>query len=61
MQKMKGPPMGIPVGLGSSTTPLRVMMVFELGWECVKNFVDPQMTEATHLSHFGHKATFVEV
>jgi pimeloyl-ACP methyl ester carboxylesterase len=55
------PPTGIPVGLGSSTTPLRVMMVFGLGWECVKNFVDPQMTEASHLSQFGHKVTFVEV
>jgi len=37
------------------------MMVFGAGWECVKNFVDPQKTEATHLSHFGHKVTFVEV
>ena len=57
----EGPPTGIPVDLGASSTPLKVMMVFGVGWECVKNYVDPQMTEATYLSHFGHKVSFVEV
>ena len=56
----EGPPTGIPVDLGSSSTPLKVMMVFGVGWECVKNYVDPQMTEAIHLSHFGHKVSFIE-
>ncbi|MEJ2730694.1 MAG: hypothetical protein P8185_19700 [Deltaproteobacteria bacterium] len=44
-----------------SSTPLTVMMVFGVGWECVKNYVDPQMTEAIHLSRFGHKVSFIEV
>ncbi|MBW2517948.1 MAG: hypothetical protein JRE88_14280, partial [Deltaproteobacteria bacterium] len=42
----EGPPTGIPVNLGSSSTLLKVLMVFGVGWECVKNYVDPQMTEA---------------
>ena len=57
----EGPPTGIPVDLGFSSTPLTVMMVFGGGWECVKNYLDPQMTEAIHLSHFGHKVSFIEV
>jgi hypothetical protein len=57
----EGPPTGIPVNLGFSNTPLTVMMVFGVGWECVKNYVDPQMTEATNVSHFGHKVSFIEV
>ena len=57
----EGPPAGIPVDLGFSSTPLTVMMVFGVGWECVKNYIDPQMTEAIHLSHFGHKVSFIEV
>jgi pimeloyl-ACP methyl ester carboxylesterase len=57
----EGPPTGNPVDLGGSTSPLRVMMVSGVGWECVKNFVDPQMTVETHLSQFGHEATFIEV
>jgi hypothetical protein len=57
----EGPPTGIPVYLGFSSTPLTVMMVFGVGWECVKNYIDPQMTEAIHLSHFGHRVSFIEV
>jgi hypothetical protein len=57
----EGPPTGIPVDLGFSSTPLTVMMVYGVGWECVKNYVDPQMSEATHLSHFGYKVSFIEV
>jgi len=57
----EGPPAGIPVDLGFSSTPLTVMMVFGVGWECVKNYIDPQMTEAIHLSHFGHRVSFIEV
>jgi hypothetical protein len=57
----EGPPTGIPVDLGFSSTPLTVKMVFGVGWECVKNYIDPQMTEAMHLSHFGHKLSFIEV
>ena len=54
-------PTGIPVHLGFSSNPLTVMMVFGVGWECVKNYVDPQMAEATHLSKFGHQVSFIEV
>jgi hypothetical protein len=57
----EGPPTGIPVDLGGSNTPLRVMMVFGVGWECVKNFVDPKMTLANHLSQFGHDVSFIDV
>ena len=55
------PPTGIPVGLDGSTTPLRVLGVHGVGWECVKNFVDLQKTAPTHLSQFGHKVTLVNV
>ena len=55
------PPTGIPVDLNSSNIALRVMMVFGVGWECVKNFVDPQMTVATHLSQFDDEITSLEV
>jgi hypothetical protein len=57
----EGPPTGIPVDLDSSNTALRIMMVFGVGWECVKNFVDPQMTVANHLSQFDDEVTFLEV
>jgi len=61
MLEQEGPPTGIPVDLDSNNTALRVMMVFGVGWECVKNFVDPQMTVATHLSQFDDEVTFLEV
>jgi hypothetical protein len=57
----EGPPTGIPVNLGGSTNPLMVLMVSGVGWECVKNFVDPQMTVENHLAQFGHEASFLEV
>lgn len=57
----EGPPMGSPVDLGGSTSPLRVVVVHGLGWGCVKNFVDPQMTVATHLSQFDHEVTLLDV
>jgi hypothetical protein len=57
----EGLPTGIPVDLDVSTYRFRVMIVFGLGWECVKNFVDPEMTVVNHLSHFGHEITFLEV
>jgi len=57
----EGPPTGLPVDLGFSTHPLRVMMVFGLGWECFKNYVNPQMTAATHLAQLGHEVSFIEV
>jgi hypothetical protein len=57
----EGPPTGIPVDLNNSNTALRVMMVFGVGWECVKNFVDLQMTVENHVAQFGHEASFLEV
>lgn len=57
----EGPPTGNPVDLGNSTSPLRIVVVFGVGWECVKNFVDPQKTMVNHISRFGHEFTFLEV
>ena len=57
----EGPPTGIPVDLGGSTSPLKVVVVFGVGWECVKNFVGPQKTVAAHISQFGHEITRIDV
>jgi hypothetical protein len=57
----EGPPTGSPVGMGSSTSPLSVLLVPGVGWGCVKNFVDTDMTSATHLSQFGHEVTLIDV
>jgi hypothetical protein len=59
--EQEGPPTGIPVNLDSSNLALRVMMVYGVGWECVKNFVDPQMTAVTHLSQFDDEVTSLKV
>ena len=57
----EGPPTGNPVDMGSSTSPLSVLVVPGVGWGCVKNFVDSHMTSATHLSQFGHEVTLIDV
>ena len=57
----EGLPTGNPVDLGGSTSPLRIMAVFGVGWRCVKNFIDPQLTMTNHISQFGHEVTFLEV
>ena len=57
----EGLPTGNPVDLGGSTSPLRIMAVFGVGWRCVKNFIDPQLTMTNHISQFGHGITFLEV
>jgi hypothetical protein len=57
----EGPPTGSPVDLGGSTSPLKVVVVNGVGWGCVKNFVDLQMTVATHLSRFDHEVIFIDV
>jgi hypothetical protein len=57
----EGPPADRPVDLGCSTSPLKVVVVLGVGWECVKNFVGPQKTVATHLSQFGHEITRIDV
>ena len=57
----EGLPTGNPVDLGGSTSPLRIMVVFGVGWRCVKNFIDPQLTMTNHISQFGHGITFLEV
>ena len=57
----EGPPTGSPVDLGDSTSPLKVMVVNGVGWGCVKNFVDLQMTVPAHLSQFDHEVTFIDV
>jgi len=55
------PPTYRPVDLGLSTSPLTVAMVMGVGWGCVKNFVNPKMTVATHLSQFGYEVTSIDV
>ena len=57
----EGPPTGNPVELGESITPFRVAIVKGLGWGCVKNYVGSQLTEATHLSRFGHDVVRIDV
>ena len=57
----EGPPTGSPVDLGVSTSPLKVAVVNGVGWGCVKNFIDPQMTVPAHLSQFGHEVTLIDV
>ena len=57
----EGLPTGNPVDLGGRTSPLRIMVVFGVGWRCVKNFIDPQLTMTNHISQFGHGITFLEV
>jgi len=57
----EGSPTGRPVDLGVSTSPLRIVVVFGVGWRCFENFVDPQMTLTNHISKFGHEFTFLEV
>ena len=57
----EGPPTGSPVDLDGSTSPLKVVVVNGVGWGCVKNFVDLQMTVPAHLSRFGHEVTFLDV
>jgi len=57
----EGPPTGSPVDVGSRTSPLSVLVVPGVGWGCVKNFLAPQKTVATHLSQFDHEVTLIEV
>ena len=57
----EGPPTGKPMDLGVSTSPLKIVVVFGVGWKCFKNFVDPQMTMTNYISKFGHEFTFLEV
>ena len=57
----EGPPTGRPVKLSDSPSPFRVVIVLGVGWGCVKNFLDPQKTIATHLSQFGHEVFLIDV
>jgi hypothetical protein len=57
----EGPPTGSPVDLGGSTSPLKVVVVNGVGWGCVKNFFDLQITVPAHLSQFDHEITFIDV
>jgi dienelactone hydrolase len=55
------PPTGAPVDLGVSQSPLRIMIVFGVGADCVKNFLDFQMTVADHLARFGHDVGILQI
>ncbi len=54
-------PPGIPVDLGVSSSPLRILIVFGLGAKCIEKFVDQQMTVVEHLAQFGHTVEPLEV
>jgi len=54
-------PTGAPVDLGVSQSPLRIMIVFGVGADCVKNFLDFQMTVADHLARFGHDVGILQI
>ena len=55
------PPTGAPVDLDVSQSPLRIMIVFGVGADCVKNFLDFQMTVADHLARFGHDVGILQI
>lgn len=57
----ESPPTGAPVDLGVSNAPLRIMVVLGLGTKCVKKFLGFQITEADHLTQFGHELSILEV
>ncbi len=57
----EAPPTGIPVDLGISASPLRIMVVLGLGAKCVENFLDFQMTVTEHLALFGHDVDILDV
>lgn len=55
------PPIGAPVDLRVSQSPLRIMIVFGVGADCVKNFLNFQMTVTDHLDRFGHEVGILQV
>lgn len=57
----ESPPTGVPVDLGVSKAPLRILVVLGVGAKCVENFLDFQTTAAEHLIRFGHKVGILEV
>lgn len=57
----EAPPTGVPVDLGVSTSPLRIMIVLGVGTKCVEKFLDFQMTVVDHLAQFGHEVGILEV
>jgi hypothetical protein len=57
----EGLPTDSPVDLGISSSPFKVAVVLGIGWGCVKNFVDPQMAVASHLSQIGHEVNLIDV
>jgi len=54
-------PTGASVDLGVSQSPLRIMIVFGVGAECIENFIDFQMTVVDHLARFGYKVGILQV
>jgi hypothetical protein len=57
----EAPPTGLPVDLGVSPSPMRIMVVLGLGAKCVENFLDFQMTVTEHLARFGHDIGILDV
>ena len=57
----EAPPSGIPVNLGVSKFPLKIVIVLGLGAKCVENFLDFQMTVTDHLARFGYEVGILDV
>lgn len=57
----EGPPTGIGVNLGESRYPLKISLVYGVGWECIKKFIAPRGTIKEHLAQFGHDVNMLEV
>ncbi len=55
------PPTNLPVDLGVSGSPLKVLFVSGLGAKCIEEFVDYQMKVPEQLAKFGHEVSFLEV
>jgi hypothetical protein len=52
---------GVPVDLGSSSSPLRLMIVYGLGSDCIESFIGAQGTVFDHLAQFGHQAQVIRI
>lgn len=55
------PPTGVPVDLGASKAPLRILVVPGLGTKCMEKFINFQGTLFAHLARFGHEAGLLMV
>ena len=57
----EGLPTGVAVNHGKSDHPLKIALVYGVGWGCVENFIAPSGTAREHLAQFGYEVTVIEV